>query len=223
MTVRSFWRIGRDILVNIVLPYLIYSLTQPRFGDVGALMAASTPPILRSVVEFARARRIDALSILVLLGIGLSLLAMLGGGSVRFLQLREKLVTVIIGVVFLASAAIGKPLMYELVRAFLARTNDPELTRVESVRNESFFRAIMMTMTLVWGFGLLADAVVSVALLYVLSIRTYLVVNPILGYATIGSLTFWNVWFGRKKRREGEARMAAARARSEPAARMSCG
>ena len=107
---------------------------------------------------------------LVLLGIGLSLLAMLGGGSVRFLQLREKLVTVIIGVVFLVSAAIGKPLMHELVRAFLARNNDPELTRVDSVRNESFFRAIMMTMTLVWGVGLLADAAVSVVLLYVLSI-----------------------------------------------------
>jgi hypothetical protein len=223
MTVGSFWRIGREILVNIVLPYLIYSLTQPRYGDVSALMASCAPPILWSVVEFARARRIDALSMLVLLGIALSLLAMLGGGSVRFLQLREKLVTVTVGVVFLGSAAIGRPLMYELVRAFLARTNDPELTRVESVRNEGFFRSIMTTMTLVWGVGLLADAAVSVALLYVLSIRTYLVVNPILGYATIGSLTFWNVWFGRKKRREGEAKMAAARARSEPAARPSGG
>ena len=223
MNVRSFWRIGREILVNIVLPYLIYRLTQPRFGDVSALVASSAPPILWSIVEFARVRRIDALSMLVLLGIGLSLLAMLGGGSVRFLQLREKLVTVIVGVVFLGSAAIGKPLMYELVRAFLARNNDPELTRVESVRNESFFRAIMMVMTLVWGVGLLADAVVSVALLYALSIRIYLVVNPILGYATIGSLTIWNVWFGKKKRREGEARMAKAQASSELAARVSGG
>ena len=223
MSVRSFRRIGREILVNIVLPYLIYSLTQPRFGDVSALVASSAPPILWSIVEFARVRRIDALSMLVLFGIGLSLLAMLGGGSVRFLQLREKLVTVIVGVVFLASAAIGRPLMYELVRAFLARTNDPELTRVESVRNESFFRAIMMVMTLVWGVGLLADAVVSVALLYALSIRIYLVVNPILGYATIGSLTIWNVWFGKKKRREGEARMAKAQASSELAARVSGG
>jgi hypothetical protein len=77
-------------------------------------------------------------------------------------------------------------------------------------------------MTVVWGVGLLADAAVSVALLYVLSIRTYLVVNPILGYATIGSLTIWNVWFGRRKRREGEAKIAAAQARSEPTARV-CG
>ena len=106
------------MLVNLALPYLIYTLAQPRSGDVSALMASSGPPMLWSVVEFARNRRIDALSMVVLLGMGLSLLAFLGGGSVRFLQLREKLVTAFIGVVFLGSAAIGRPLMYELVRAF---------------------------------------------------------------------------------------------------------
>ena len=50
----------------------------------------------------------------------------------------------------------------------------------------------MTIMTLVWGVGLLADAAASIALAYVLPIRAYLVVNPIMGYATIASLTFWN-------------------------------
>jgi hypothetical protein len=176
---------------------------------VDALIASSGPPILWSVAEFARHRRIDALSIVVLLGIALSLLAVLGGGSIRFLQLRERLVTVFIGIVFLGSAANGKPLMYELVRAFLARKNDPELQRVESLRDNQFFKAGMTTMTLVWGVGLLADAAASIALVYVLSIHTYLVVNSIMGYVTIGSLTLWNLWYGRRMRRKGEARLAA--------------
>ena len=54
---------------------------------------------------------------LVVSGIVLSLLAMVGGGGVRFLQLREKLVTGVIGLVFVGSAVVGKPLVYELVRA----------------------------------------------------------------------------------------------------------
>jgi hypothetical protein len=215
MKLSSLGRIGREALVNLALPCLIYSLAQPRLGDANALIASSGPPILWSLVEFARHRKVDALSMIVLLGLGLSLVAFLGGGSVRFLQLREKLVTVFVGVVFLGSAAIGRPLMYELVRAFLARANDPELRRVESLRNNSFFRAGMTIMTVVWGVGLLADAAVSIALLYVLSIQAYLVVNPILGYATIGSLTLWNLWFGRRMRRKGEARMAA-QALSDP-------
>ena len=219
MNLRALLRLAREVLFNIALPYMIYSLAQPRLGDAGALIASSAPPILWSVVEFARNRRIDALSMLVLLGIGLSLVAFLGGGSARFLQLREKLVTVFIGLVFLGSAAIGKPLMYELIRAFLARGNDPELQRVESLRNNSSFRANMTIMTLVWGAGLLADAAVSIALVYVLPIKTYLVVNPIMGYATIGSLTLWNIWFGRQMRRKGEARMAAARGESPDSSR----
>jgi hypothetical protein len=217
MNLRSLSRIGREALVNFALPYLVYSFVQPRFGDVNALIASSAPLILWSVVEFARHRRIDALSLVVLLGLALSLVAFLGGGSVRFLQLRERLVTVFIGIVFLGSAAIGRPLMYELVRAFLARGNDPELRRVESLRDNAFFKAGMTTMTVVWGAGLLAEAAVSIALVFVLSIRTYLIVNPIIGYATIGSLTFWNVWFGRRMRRKGEARLAA-QALSQPAA-----
>jgi hypothetical protein len=209
MKLSSLGRIGREVLVNLALPYLIYSLAQPRLGDANALIASSGPPILWMVVEFARHRRIDALSVVVLLGLALSLIAFLGGGSVQFLQLRERLVTVIIGAVFLGSAAIGRPLMYELVRAFLARANDPELQRVESLRNNSFFKAGMTIMTVVWGVGLLADAAVSIALVYLLPIRIYLVVNSVMGYATIGSLTLWNLWFGRRMRRKGEARMAA--------------
>ncbi|MGH6683676.1 MAG: VC0807 family protein, partial [Pseudolabrys sp.] len=195
------WKIVREVLVNIALPFAIYSLVQPRWGDVAGLMAASSPAILWSLFEFARHRRVDALSLLVVLGIGLSLLAYFGGGSVRFLQLREKLVTTFVGLVFLGSAAIGRPLMYELIRAFLARSSDPELQQVEAHRHAPIFRAAVTRMTLVWGFGLLADAAASIALLYVLPIRPYLVVNPILGYVTIGSLTLWNVWYGKRLRR----------------------
>jgi hypothetical protein len=210
----ALWRIAREVLVNVALPFLIYSLAQPRWGDVNALIASSAPPVLWSLVEFGRNRRIDALSLLVLLSIGLSLLAFLGGGSVQLLQLREKLVTIIVGLVFLGSAAIGRPLMYELIRAFLARSNDPELQQVEAARNARRFRAAMTLMTLVWGIGLLADAAVSIVLVNVLPMRIYLVVNPILGYATIGSLTLWNLWFGRRLRR---AKMAAGQAPSAPA------
>jgi hypothetical protein len=210
MNFSALWRIARKVVVNIALPFAIYSLAHPRFGDVNALLASSAPPILWSLIEFARSRRIDALSLLVLVGIGLSLLAFLGGGSMRLLQLREKLVTIIVRLAFLGSAAIGKPLMYELIRAFLARTNDPELQQVEQARNVSRFRRAMTIMTLVWGIGLLADAGLSIALVYVLSIRTYMVVNPILGYTTIGSLTLWNLWFGRRLRARAATASAGA-------------
>jgi len=216
---RSFVRDhGRTIAVegtiNFLLPYLLYTLTQKQLGDARALMVSSAPPILWSIAEFIRHRRVDAVSLLVLGGIALSLLAFVGGGGVRFLQLREKLVTVIIAFVFLGSAAIGRPLIYELARASMRRKASDELARFESLRDNKYFRRTMTIMTLAWGFGLLADAAISVALIYTISIRLYLIVGPILGYSTMGALSLWTFWYARTQRRKGEARRAAAAAPS---------
>lgn len=203
-----------EALVNFILPYLIYSYAEAPLGEVRALLASSAPPIAWSLIEFARHRRLDALSVLVVAGIVLSLLAMLGGGGVRLLQLREKLVTGVIGLVFLGSALIGKPLIYELARATMRRKSESEAQAFEALQVYAAFRRTMMVMTLVWGLGLIADVGVAVVLMLSLSIRAYLIVNPILGYATMGALTLWTFLYGRRARRRGEARRAAA---AEPA------
>src|SRR3954454_19659473 len=82
-----------EALVNFILPFVIYKYAEASLGEVRALLASSAPPILWSLVEFARHRRLDALSVLVVGGIALSLVAMIGGGGARFLQLREKMVS----------------------------------------------------------------------------------------------------------------------------------
>ena len=158
---------------------------------------------------FARHRRLDALSVLVLSGIALSLLAMLGGGGVRFLQLREKLVTAAIGLAFLGSALIGKPLVYELARATRRRKSEEEALEFEALQVHPGFRRTMMVMTLVWGFGLLAEFALSVALIFALSIREYLLIHHILGYGTMGALSLWSFLYARRAKRRGEARRRA--------------
>jgi hypothetical protein len=199
-----------EALVNFILPYVIYSYAEAPLGPVRALLASSAPPILWSLVEFARHRRIDALSVIVLAGIVLSLLAMLGGGGVRALQLREKLVSGAIGLAFLGSALIGKPLIYELARASMRRKSEDEAQAFESLQVHAGFRRTMMVMTYVWGLGLLADVAVGVALIFALSIREYLIVGPILGYGTMGALGLWTFLYGRRAQRKGAERMAAA-------------
>ena len=205
-----------EALVNVLLPFGIYSYAEASFGAVRALLASSAPPILWSLVEFARHRRLDALSLLVLSGIVLSLLAMIGGGGVRFLQLREKLVTGVIGLAFLGSALIGKPLVYELARATKRRKSEDEALQFEALQIHAGFRRTMMVMTLVWGLGLLAEVAVSIALMLVLSIREYLLVHHLLGYGTMGALSLWSFLYARRARRRGEALRAERLAQLEP-------
>jgi hypothetical protein len=198
-----------EAVVNFALPILIYNHYHAQLGDVRALLASSAPPILWGLFEFVRARRLDAVSVMAVSGIALSLLAMLGGGGVRFLQLRERLVTGVIGLAFLISAAIGKPLIYELARSSMRRRSEAEADKFEAYQVHAGFRRTMTVMTVVWGFGLLADVAVSIVLIFTLSIREYLIVNPILGYATSGALGLWTFIYGRRAKRRGEARQAA--------------
>ena len=198
-----------EALVNFILPFMIYTYAEAPLGEVRALLASSAPPILWSLVEFARHRRVDALSVLVVGGIALSLLAMLGGGGPQFLQLREKLVTGVIGLAFLGSALIGKPLIYELARASMRRRSEGEAQQFELLQARAGFRRTMTLMTVVWGLGLLVDVAISVVLVFTLSIRAYLIVNPILGYGILGGLSLWSFLYGQRARRRGEARRAA--------------
>jgi len=210
--------IAVEATVNFILPYVIFAFAQPHYGDVQALILSSIPPILWSLAEFARHRRVDALSMLVLLGIVLSLVAVAGGGSARFLQLREKLVTVLIGCIFLGSALIGKPLIYQLARAQMVRNSSDELEEFESLRSNKYFRRTMMVLTVVWGLGLLVDAAISIALVYTLSIKAYLAVNPFVSYGTTGALSLWTFLYVRQQRRKGAERRAAAEAAQQAGA-----
>jgi uncharacterized membrane protein len=199
----SGFHFALEIAFNFALPLVIYDLVSPSHGDFYALLASMAPPMLWSVVEFARNRRVDALSVLIIAGIGLSLIAAFGGGDARWLQLRENIPTVIIGLVFLGSAAIGRPLIYTLTRAVLMRKSPEEIEAFEDDKDQ--FHQAMMIVTLVWGFGLIASSLVSCALIFKLSIHDYLIVSPILGYATMGALAIWTALYSRRVRARADA------------------
>lgn len=198
-----------DLAVNFAAPVLIYDQMQAGWGAVDALLASSMPPLLWSIGGFLRNRRVDALSLLALAGILLSLLAFAGGGSPRMLELREKMVTFLIGLAFLSSAAIGRPLIVALARATVARESAQVLADFDAHRNNAAMRRVLTVMTLVWGFGLLADVAVSVMLIYSLPISTYLVVGPILGYVTIGGLALWTLLYRRRRMQPGVIKQAS--------------
>ena len=205
-----------ELTINAVLPFIIYSLLDDQLGDVGALLVSSAPPVLWSLAEFLRHRRVDLLSLLVLGGIALSVLAAIGSGSARMLQLREKLVTGAVGLLFLASAAVGRPLIYELALASMRRGGSPELERFERLKANPGFRRTMMLMTLVWGTVLLGDVGVGIALIYTLSVADYLLIGPVVGYATVGALLLWTYWYGKRMRRRGENGSAAVEVAQVP-------
>jgi hypothetical protein len=131
----------------------------------------------------------------VLTGLILSLLAFAGGGGVKALQLRETLVGGLVGLVFLGSAAIGRPLIYYLAQAGARRRAAAAGLAVEAVRDDAGFRRAMLIATLVWGFGLAATCALNCTLVFVLSIRQYMLVGGPISWAAMGALSAWSFWF----------------------------
>jgi hypothetical protein len=159
---------------------------------------------------------VDAISLLVLSGIALSILAFAGGGGVKFLQLRENLVTGLVGLVFLGSAAIGRPLIYQLSRSGVRRRAADKVQAFEALRDDIQFRRSMTVATLVWGFGLSAACALNCALVFMLTIKHYLLIGGPLHYVMISMPTAWTFRYVPRAVRLAAVGRAAAE-QAEPA------
>jgi hypothetical protein len=196
---RNAAKTGLELTVNIVLPVLVFDLSRASLGDAHALMISAIPPIAWSVVEFARKRKLDAVSLIVLTGIALSLIAFFGGGGVKFLQLRESLVAGLIGLIFLTSVMIGRPLIGYLAHATMARTSPQKAAVFAGLRETPRFRRALTIMTLAWGVGLVAECAVAASLTFVLSVQQFVIASPLVGYGSMGAITAWTIWFARRR------------------------
>ncbi|OYV40859.1 MAG: hypothetical protein B7Z80_03425 [Rhodospirillales bacterium 20-64-7] len=191
-----------EVAFNFVLPWACYKLVKAHGGgEVHAILASSAPPMLWSIAEFLRRRRIDALSILVLGGIFLSLAMFAIGGSAKLLLVRESLITGAIGLAFLVSALIRRPLIYVIASAMLARQSATDHAEFVAKRERPGFKRMMGVMSVVWGLGLIGEACLRIALVFALPVSTYLIVAPIAGYGTFGALGIWTYFYAEAARR----------------------
>jgi uncharacterized membrane protein len=187
-----------ELAANIIAPWAVFSLLDPHYGDTIALIGSAVPPLVWSLIELLRTRRLDAVSMVVIAGILLTLVATVLGGSPKLLQIRENAVTGLIGAVFLVTLGLERPLIYHLAAATLARQGPEALARLEgfvgTARGTSFFRHL----TLLWGFGLMAQTAVMVWLVFLWPIGRYLLLSPVIGYGILGLLLAGTFWYRRR-------------------------
>ncbi|SDH63088.1 hypothetical protein SAMN04487926_106140 [Paraburkholderia steynii] len=190
-----------ELVVNLVLPWVAYRLAQPYWGETGGLIASAVPPVAWSIVELVRFRRADALSLTVLLGIVLSIGAMALGGDPRMLLFRESLVSGAIGVAFLLSLLVGRPAVFYLTRAFVAREMTNGAAHIDMLWRErpAFARGIRV-LTATWGLGLTGETALRGWMAWHWPIERVLVVSPFVGYGIFGALMVWTLWYRRTLR-----------------------
>jgi intracellular septation protein A len=201
--------VALDFLVNLGGPFLVYQLAAGHMSETAALMLSSAPPILWSVAQLIWSRKLDTLSLLVIAGIALSLVATLLGGSPRLLLVRESLITGIFGLIFLGSLLFPKPLMFYIVKTTVTKQGMSE-EAFASRWSIPGFRSTFNLMTVFWGAGLLVEATVKIILAFTMPTGLFLVVSPIISYGIYFGLLGWSIWYGNQRRKAGERFAAAA-------------
>lgn len=201
-----------DIGLNVVIPLICYQLAKSYVSpsQFTALLLASIYPMLKSIYDVLRRGELDPVSVVVLLGIGSGIAALLFTGSYRVLLLRESLFTLAFGLVCLGSLLVPsrRPLMFYFGRHF-ATGNDPA-RRAEFDASWQYpsARRTHRVITLVWGLLFIVEFAFRAVLIYTVSPATVLAVSPVvLGTATILVIVWTFRYAARARRRAMERRM----------------
>ena len=186
-----------SILINGFLPLIIYKILMNYFPNLTSLIIATIIPCIGNLYEILKDKKIDVYAMFILFGFIIGIIAVLLGGGEKFLLLRESFITGIMGMVFLISLLLKKPLIYYFAQRF---SNPDKNNKIDWEKrwNIPYFRHGMKLMTLVWGLGFILEAAIKVILVYTLSISEFLLVSNFVLYGIIALLIFWQVKYVKK-------------------------
>jgi hypothetical protein len=180
-----------DILLNAIIPFILYRLSKRYISpsEWTALAIAAVFPLSKSFFDLLRHRQFDPISVVVLLGIVTSAIALLLGGSPRILLVRESLFTGVFGLACFVSLLLPRPIMFYFGRHFVAGDDQGKRERFNASWGLPQVRFANRLITIVWGTVYVTELVVRVTLVYTLSTQLVLVLSPLL----IGSATVFTI------------------------------
>ncbi len=191
-----------DLALNATIPVACYVLAKRYISssEMTALLFATAFPTLKSIYDLLRHHEADPVTVLVLLGIVTSIVALWFGGGARVLLIRESFFTGAFGIACLVSLLFPRPIMFYFGRHFMAG-RDPEQRRIfESRWQYPSARRAHRLVTAVWGVVYVGEFCLRVALAFALPTAIALVLAPtLLGVATIATI-IWTFRYARNVR-----------------------
>jgi hypothetical protein len=205
--VPSLRLLAPNLLVAGVLPVVGYALLRPHVSsDAIALAIVLIFPVVEIVVERVRRGRFDPIGMIALVGISLGLIGAIAfNGDATLLKVRESLLTGVFGVVCLLSLAAPRPAMFYMGRLFATGGDPAQIEEFNGVWDLPTVPRRFRIVTLVWGVGLVGEAVFRTVLALSIPTQTFLIVSQIVNWVVLGGL----LWFSFAANRAGERDVVA--------------
>lgn len=191
-----------DISLRQVLPSLVCDLAMPMLtffvltgcgvSKLLALAAGGVFPALNIGFTWVKSHKIEPLGMIVITFIAIGTAASLISGSVFFALVKDFILTATFGVLCLASLlGPARPLMFYLLRQFIAGDDPERLQWWEGLWQHAPFRAAQQRVTAVWGLAYVAEAVIGIAVAWWLPPAQVVILSPVLALVVLGALAGW--------------------------------
>jgi len=194
------------LVVDGLLPYITYRVaTRSGMSELTALGAGAVFPAAHGLLSLWRRRTVDVIGVIVLVGIAVSVLALIAGGSARLFLIRESFVTGALGLLALSSFAWRRPLIFYIGRQFSAGQDARAAASFDDLWQRERARRTFRVMTLVWAIGWLAEFGLRVLMVFTLSVENVLAFGPVVFNGITVGLLLWTVDYARRQRARGQS------------------
>ncbi|GAS87263.1 uncharacterized protein RMCB_1359 [Mycolicibacterium brisbanense] len=186
----------RGILLDVAPPLLAYyGLRAAGVSEYVALLTGTVLAGIKVSYDAIKARRLDPFAGYLMLNFGLSLAVGLATSDARMLMVGNTLVGGVGAVVFLGSCFIGTPLTQIIAeRVRVISDESPEPGEAE------FKRRVNVSLSAMWGIGLLIGTLISLAIIFSLSVDVANGVNTVVSLAFTALLMVVTVVMAKRAR-----------------------
>jgi hypothetical protein len=157
-----------DVVVPIALYYVFRGLG---FSELNSLLISSVAPIVSFVAQGLVARRLDGLAVFIGAVLVLNVAVALTSADPRTLLARDGWITGLAGLFFLATLWAKRPFVFSIARPLAEGRLGPPGEDWDSVWDRfALFRRVWRVLTVIWGVGLIVDAVIRLVFAYTLPV-----------------------------------------------------
>ena len=180
------------LVFDVALPIAAFMLlSRAGVSTLLAVVAGGVFPAGNILRVWLRSRRLEPLAMIVLAFLAVGSAVSLVSGSVFVALVKESFLTATFGLICLGSLLAERPLLFYIVRQFVAGDDAARLAWWNGLWQYPDFRAAQRRVTAVWGAVYLAEALLRVAAALVLPPAQVVVLSPVMVFGVMLVLIAW--------------------------------
>jgi len=207
--------LGPVLAFDVIGPIVVYYvLISAGLSTVAALILSGVIPAAGIALGVARHRRLDAIGILVLIGIAVGSVLGAVSGSAHLVLSDGVVPTAVFGIVCVASLRSKRPMIFRFALEGMGRDTTKGREFADRWRYPGF-RHSFRVVTLVWGVMFVAEAATQAVIVETASTSTAKTTSNLLILPFAAAVIAWNISYARRGQRRGAIADEARRARGE--------